>query len=76
MPRIVLINGDGIGGEVIPAAHQVLAALNLPLEFVYADAGFGTFEKTGNALPDETIQLVPVRRLRVVRRDAVAHDQS
>lgn len=57
MPKIVLINGDGIGGEVIPAAHQVLAALDLPLEFVYADAGFGTFEKTGNALPDETIRL-------------------
>ncbi len=57
MPTIILINGDGIGAEVIPAAHQVLAALNLPLEFVNADAGFGTFEKTGNALPEETIQL-------------------
>ncbi|MBK8031011.1 MAG: isocitrate/isopropylmalate dehydrogenase family protein [Chloroflexi bacterium] len=57
MPKIVLINGDGIGAEVIPAAHQVLAALDLPLEFVYANAGFGTFEKTGNALPDETIEL-------------------
>lgn len=57
MPNIVLIPGDGIGAEVIPAAHRVLEALGLPLTFVYADAGFGTFERTGNALPDETIRL-------------------
>jgi homoisocitrate dehydrogenase len=53
--RITLINGDGIGGEVIPAARQVLSALNLPLEFQEAEAGFGTFEKIGNALPPETL---------------------
>lgn len=57
MPKIVLICGDGIGQEVIPAAHRVLAALKLPLEFVYADAGFGTFEATGTALPDATLRL-------------------
>jgi len=38
MTKIILINGDGIGAEVIPAAHQVLATLDLPLEFVYAQA--------------------------------------
>jgi len=52
---ITLINGDGIGAEVIPAAHQVLESLELPLEFVHAEAGFGTFEKLGSALPPETI---------------------
>lgn len=53
---ITLINGDGIGKEVIPAARRVLEALNLPLEFQTAAAGFETFEQTGNALPDETIR--------------------
>lgn len=53
---ITLINGDGIGKEVIPAAQRVLAALNLPLEFQTAAAGFETFEQTGNALPDATIR--------------------
>lgn len=57
MSRIILIPGDGIGAEVVPAAHQVLAALNLPLEFEYAEAGFGTFEQTGNALPESTLRL-------------------
>jgi homoisocitrate dehydrogenase len=53
---ITVICGDGIGQEVIPAAVQVLEALNLPLQFQYAEAGFGTFEKYGSALPDVTLQ--------------------
>lgn len=52
---ITLINGDGIGQEVIPAAREVLESLDLPLLFQEAQAGFGTFEQTGSALPPETI---------------------
>lgn len=52
---IVLIPGDGVGQEVIPAAAEVLAALGLGLRFVEAPAGFAHFEKTGNAIPDETL---------------------
>ncbi len=54
---ITLIPGDGIGQEVIPAARAVLDALDLPLRFQEADAGFGTFERRGDALPAETIAL-------------------
>lgn len=54
---ITLINGDGIGGEVIPAAGRVLESLKLPLRLQTAEAGFGTFERTGNALPDDTLRL-------------------
>lgn len=53
---ITLISGDGIGQEVIPAARRVLEALDLPLTFREADAGFGTFERTGSALPTETLE--------------------
>ncbi|MBI5927804.1 MAG: isocitrate/isopropylmalate dehydrogenase family protein [Chloroflexi bacterium] len=54
---ITFIAGDGIGQEVIPAAREVIESLGLPLEFREAEAGFGTFEKTGNALPPETLAL-------------------
>lgn len=54
---ITLINGDGIGQEVIPAARRVLELLDLPLTFQTAEAGFGTFEKYSDALPEETIKL-------------------
>lgn len=55
MPTLVLIPGDGVGQEVIPAAAEVLAALGLGLEFVEAPAGFEHFRRTGQALPDETL---------------------
>ena len=52
---IVLIPGDGVGKEVIPAAAEVLAALGLGFKFVEAQAGFEHFRRTGNAIPDETL---------------------
>jgi homoisocitrate dehydrogenase len=57
MHIITVIHGDGIGAEVIPAAVEVLRALDLPLTFQQAEAGFGTFERTGDALPRETLAL-------------------
>lgn len=55
MTKIVLIPGDGVGQEVIPAAAEVLATLSLGLAFEEAPAGFEHFQKTGNAIPDETL---------------------
>ncbi len=53
--RLCLIEGDGIGREVIPAARRVLEAMGLPLIFTEAEAGWETFQRTGVALPDVTI---------------------
>ncbi len=55
---IALIQGDGIGQEVIPAAAEVLAALGLGLRFVEAPAGFEHFRRSGTALPDSTLAAV------------------
>ncbi|KIN02337.1 hypothetical protein OIDMADRAFT_103489 [Oidiodendron maius Zn] len=60
--RIGLIPGDGIGKEVIPAGRQILEALptslKLKFEFVDLKAGFETFEQTGTALPDKTVEVL------------------
>ncbi|KAK3182491.1 homoisocitrate dehydrogenase [Lecanicillium sp. MT-2017a] len=57
--RIGLIPGDGIGKEVIPAGQRVLEAIassfKLKFDFVDLKAGFETFEQTGTALPDATV---------------------
>ena len=58
MHKILLIPGDGIGLEVIPAAEQLLQATGLDLEFSYADAGWDTFQKTGSSVPGETLEKV------------------
>ncbi|KAK5113655.1 homoisocitrate dehydrogenase [Meristemomyces frigidus] len=58
--RIGLIPGDGIGKEVIPAGRRILeslpASLGLKFSFVDLEAGFETFQKTGVALPDRTVE--------------------
>jgi homoisocitrate dehydrogenase len=55
---ITAICGDGIGQEVIPAAIEVLEALDLPIEVKWAEAGFGTFEQQGTALPEMTLKAI------------------
>jgi len=54
---ICLIPGDGIGQEVIPATAEVLQSMNLNLRFVEAEAGFAYFQRHGEALPPETLEL-------------------
>ncbi|KAI0799060.1 Isocitrate/isopropylmalate dehydrogenase [Xylaria sp. FL0064] len=60
--RIGLIPGDGIGREVIPAGRRILEALpssfGLKFEFTDLDAGFETFQKTGAALPQRTVDVL------------------
>lgn len=53
---ILVIPGDGIGREVIPAAVSVLQATGLPLRFVEADAGWECFQRQGDALPPATLE--------------------
>ena len=56
--EVVVVEGDGIGREVVPAAVEVLESLDVDFEFVAADAGDATKEATGEALPAETYDLV------------------
>jgi len=53
--KLCVIEGDGIGREVVPAAIRVLRQVIPQLEIVTAEAGWDTFQATGNALPDETV---------------------
>ncbi len=57
--RVALLPGDGIGVTVIEAAKQALQAVGklakTEFEFITLDAGFNHFKKTGQALPNTTI---------------------
>ncbi|MCZ7574567.1 MAG: isocitrate/isopropylmalate dehydrogenase family protein [Ardenticatenaceae bacterium] len=56
--QVVVIPGDGIGREVIPAAVEVLRTVLPDLEVVPAEAGWATFERCGVAVPDETLAAI------------------
>lgn len=59
--KIAVLKGDGIGPEVVEQAIKVLEAVSeiSNIRFVYIDAliGASAIDKTGNPLPDETIDI-------------------
>ncbi|MCS7056447.1 MAG: isocitrate/isopropylmalate dehydrogenase family protein [Thermoflexales bacterium] len=56
--HLCVIPGDGIGQEVIPCAVEVLQRALPDLAIVEADAGWACFQRTGSALPEETLARV------------------
>ncbi|KIX15810.1 3-isopropylmalate dehydrogenase [Dethiosulfatarculus sandiegensis] len=53
---MAVIPGDGVGPEVVAAQLEVLKATGLSFEFSEYPAGDNHLEKTGQAMPDETIK--------------------
>jgi isocitrate dehydrogenase (NAD+) len=58
MHTITLIPGDGIGPEITRAAVKVIAALNVPIEWEYQEAGMTALEKFKDPLPPHVIESV------------------
>ncbi len=56
--QIAVVPGDGIGREVMDATIHVLDALGIDFEYVYGEAGDECLEKTGSALPSETLDII------------------
>ncbi|MDI6867443.1 isocitrate/isopropylmalate dehydrogenase family protein [Methanoculleus sp.] len=55
MTEVAVVEGDGIGHEVVPIAREILAALRPDLEFFDVEVGYGRWERTGSACDEETI---------------------
>ena len=57
--RLARIGGDGIGPEVVDAAVRVVDAVcGDGVEWVDAEMGWQTFERTGSALPEATVEVL------------------
>jgi len=60
--KISLIPGDGIGPELSDATMEILNAVqqkfDIDLEIIQVEAGDRCFEKTGVALPKETVEII------------------
>ncbi len=55
MKKILVIEGDGIGKEVIPVAVKILKKLG-NFDIIFGDAGYECYKKRGSFLPDDTIE--------------------
>ena len=60
---ITVIRGDGIGPEIMDATLHVLDAMQLGLQYEFADAGMVALEKHGELLPAATMD--SIRRNRI-----------
>ena len=56
--EIAVIPGDGIGKEVMDATINVLNELNVDFKYIFASAGDDCEKECGEALPEETINIV------------------
>jgi len=55
MVSIAVVEGDGIGQEVIPVARRVLEAVRPEFEFFDVEVGYGRWKRTGSACDEGTL---------------------
>ena len=56
--KLCVVGGDGIGPGVTSAAVKVLLAAAPDIEISYAEAGWGTFQETGDSVPAQTLTAI------------------
>ncbi|MDF1531626.1 MAG: isocitrate/isopropylmalate family dehydrogenase [ANME-2 cluster archaeon] len=56
--KVAVIEGDGVGHEVIPPAVAVLKAVGLDFETVPVEVGYGKWERTGRAMDDSDLDVM------------------
>jgi methanogen homoisocitrate dehydrogenase len=56
MTRIAIVEGDGIGHEVIPVARRALELLHPEYDYFTVDVGYGMWERTGCPCADKEIR--------------------
>ncbi|MDP3235893.1 MAG: isocitrate dehydrogenase (NAD(+)) [Myxococcales bacterium] len=56
--KVTMLNGDGIGPEVMDATRKILEAAKAPLEFENAEIGAEASARFGTNLPDSTVDAV------------------
>ncbi|MCD6341028.1 MAG: isocitrate/isopropylmalate dehydrogenase family protein [Desulfurococcales archaeon] len=56
--RVGVIEGDGVGPEVINAALKLLQVVNRDFELVRINAGYSYFRKSGKLLEDGAIEVI------------------
>ncbi|NYT16785.1 MAG: isocitrate/isopropylmalate dehydrogenase family protein [Methanomicrobiales archaeon] len=56
--KIAVVEGDGIGHEVIPPTRDLLGILRPDFEFFEIEAGYGKWQRTGQAITNDDIAML------------------
>jgi isocitrate dehydrogenase (NAD+) len=60
---ITVIKGDGIGPSIIDSALEILNAAGCDFDYEFVDAGLAALEKTGELLPQATIDTIAKNKI-------------
>ncbi|WP_395682554.1 isocitrate dehydrogenase [Dokdonella sp.] len=60
---IAVIRGDGIGPEIMDATLRVIESLALGLQYEFVEAGLAAYEKSGELLPQVTLDAIARHRV-------------
>ncbi|MGK2236666.1 MAG: isocitrate dehydrogenase (NAD+) [Pseudomonadota bacterium] len=60
---ITVIKGDGIGPSIIDSALEILKAAGCDFDYEFVDAGLAALEKTGELLPQETVDTIAKNKI-------------
>ncbi len=60
---ITVIKGDGIGPSIIDSALEILKAAGCDFDYEFVDAGLAALEKTGELLPQETLDTIAKNKI-------------
>ncbi|MCL7940228.1 isocitrate dehydrogenase [Halomonas sp. ATCH28] len=60
---IAVMNGDGIGPEIMEATLRVLDALDCDLTYEFHDAGLAALDQHGTLVPPETLAAIETHRV-------------
>ena len=58
-----MIKGDGIGPSIIDSALEILKAAGCDFDYEFVDAGLAALEKTGELLPQETVDTIAKNKI-------------
>jgi len=56
--KVAIVEGDGIGHEVIPPTRDLLGILRPDFEYIPVDVGYGKWERTGQAMSDDDFAIL------------------
>ncbi|MHA2059209.1 MAG: isocitrate/isopropylmalate family dehydrogenase, partial [Candidatus Ranarchaeia archaeon] len=56
--KVCRIPGDGIGPDVMQACMNALEPLDLPIKYIDAEAGWGSWEKHRTTVPTDTWEVL------------------
>ena len=56
--NVAIMEGDGIGPEVVHAAARVLKATGVPIDFTWVPGGEKAHRECGSSIPEDTVQAI------------------